>query len=135
MIILLDDADKIKDYVKEYPKYVTDLIASYNKPLTIVFPGAKKLAKNLIADDGSIAIRIVKHKFCELLIQKLGKPLVSTSANISGSYTPTAFRDISDYIKSNVDFVVNIDQNIITPAQPSSVIKIDLSGNYSVIRP
>jgi L-threonylcarbamoyladenylate synthase len=134
MIILLNDAEKIKDYVKEYPKYVTDLIESYNKPLTIVFPGARNLAKNLIAEDGSIAIRIVKHDFCSQLIAKFGKPIVSTSANISGSPAPAAFRDISDYIKKKVDLVVDMDQNIITPARPSSIIKIDSNGSYSVIR-
>lgn len=135
LIILLDSIDKIKDYVENYPIQITDLIINYHKPLTIVFPGAKKLAKNMIAEDGSIAIRIVRHEFCRNLIKEFGKPLVSTSANISGTKTPTLFRDIPEYIKTKVNYVVDFEQGNLVPSMPSTVIKIDQIGNYEVLRP
>ena len=133
-IILLDQIDKIKDYVEVFPPQVSDLISNYNRPLTIVFPKAKNLSKNLIADDGSIAIRVVRHDFCKRLIHALGKPLVSTSANVSGTQTPLLFRDIDDYIKEKVNYVVDLDQHRINPISPSTVIKIDEKGNYEILR-
>lgn len=135
LIILLDSVDKIKDYVKNYPEQASDLIKDYHKPLTIVFNGAKNLAKNLIAVDGTIAIRIVKHEFCSKLIKELGRPLVSTSANVSGTYTPVVFRDVSDFIKSHVNYVVNVEQSNLQPATPSTVIKMDKTGSYEILRP
>jgi len=135
LIILLDNADKIKDYVADYPQQVSDLLHNYHKPLTIVFPGAKNLAKKLIAEDGSIAIRIIRHEFCNNLIKEFGKPLVSTSANISGVETPLLFRNISDFVKEKVDYIVDYEQNKLHPSSPSSVIKIDDTGNYEVLRP
>jgi len=134
LIILLDHIDHIQDYVKMVPKQVEDLIKNYHKPLTVVFPNAKNLAKNLVPEDGSIAIRIVNHPFCRQLIKTYGKPIVSTSANISGTPTPVVFRDIAEIIKSKVNYVVDIDQNNIHPASPSTVIKIDTSGNYDILR-
>lgn len=134
LIILLDHIDKIQDYVQLVPKQVEDLIKNYHKPLTIVFPKAKNLAKNLISDDGSIAIRVVNHSFCRQLIKAFGKPIVSTSANVSGTPNPVVFREISEMIKSKVNYVVDIDQNIIQPASPSTVIKIDTYGNYDILR-
>jgi len=133
-IILLDSIEKIKEYVEVFPPQIKDLILHYNKPLTIVFPKAKNLAKNLISDDGSIGIRIVNHPFCTKLIKELGKPLVSTSANVSGSSTPILFRDISEYIKAKVNYVVDVDQYKLSPTSPSTVIRIETSGNYEIIR-
>jgi len=133
-IILLDHVDKIKDYVTDFPLQVSDLIMNYNRPLTIVFPGAKNLARKLIAEDGSIAIRVVRHDFCKRLIKELGKPLVSTSANVSGTKTPILFCEISDYIKDSVNYVVNLDQHKLRQVSPSTVIKIDEKGNYEILR-
>lgn len=135
LIILLDSVDKIKNYVQNYPEQASDLIDSYHKPLTIVFSGAKNLAKNLIAEDGTIAIRIIKHEFCNKLIKGFGKPLVSTSANVSGTTTPAVFRDITDFIKSHVNHVVNVEQDNLQPSTPSTVIKMDQTGNYEILRP
>lgn len=134
-IILLDHENRIKEYVSNYPEQASDLIRSYHKPLTIVFSGAKNLAKNIIAKDGTIAIRVIKHEFCAKLIKEFGKPLVSTSANVSGNPTPAVFRDISEFIKSHVNYVVNVEQNNLQPAAPSTVIKMDDTGSYQVIRP
>ncbi len=135
LIILLDEVDKIKNYVENFPPQIADLILNYNRPLTIVFPKAKNLAKNIISDDGSIAIRVVRHQFCKKLISKLDKPLVSTSANVSGTSTPMLFNEISEYIKKKVGYIVNIDQHNLVPVSPSTVIKIDHSGNYEILRP
>ncbi len=135
MIVLLDEVDQIKNYVSHYPEQVSDLIDNYPKPLTIVFSGAKNIAKGLIADDGSIAIRVVKHEYCKQLIKTLGKPIVSTSANVSGDPTPAVFRDISDFIKKKVEYVVKLEQGNLSPALPSTVIKMDVTGSYEVLRP
>jgi len=135
LIILLDSAHKIKNYVSHFPEQAIDLIDHYHKPLTIVFSGAKNIAKNLIAEDGTIAIRIVKHRFCTELIKKFGKPLVSTSANVSGTPTPAVFRDITEFIKSQVNFVVDYEQDKLEPATPSTVIKMDQNGSYEILRP
>ena len=82
-----------------------------------------------------MAIRVVKHDFCSKLIKEYGKPLVSTSANISGTPTPSLYRDISEFIKSNVNYIVQVEQDKLQPAAPSTVIKMDESGSYQMIRP
>jgi L-threonylcarbamoyladenylate synthase len=134
LIILVDEMDRLQEYVEKVPEQVKDLIQNYHKPLTVVFPKAKNLAKNLIAKDGTIAIRVVNHQFCKQLIKALDKPLVSTSANVSGTTTPIVFRDISDFIKEKVNYVVNIEQEKLNPSSPSTVIKIDDDGNYEILR-
>lgn len=134
MIILLSDFEQLKEYVKDVPPIAADLIRYIEKPLTIIYDGAKNLASNLIADDGTIAIRIVKHDFCRELIQRLGKPLVSTSANLSGDPSPQFFAHIKDHIKTNVDYIVNLEQHSKIANKPSTIIKLEKSGKYIVIR-
>lgn len=134
LIILVDEVETIKNYVDNFPEQVEDLINNYHKPLTIVFPKAKNLAKNILANDGTVGIRVVRHEFCKRLIKEFGKPIVSTSANVSGSPTPILYREISDYIKEKVNHVVDWDQNKMEPASPSTVIKIDENGSYELIR-
>jgi len=134
MIILLSDFEHLKKYVKEVPPIAADLIQSIEKPLTIIYDGAKNLASNLIAPDGTIAIRIVKHDFCCALIQRLGKPLVSTSANISGDPNPQFYAHIQDNIKTKVDYIVKLEQNFNIVNKASTIIKLEKSGKYIVIR-
>jgi len=134
MIILLADFDQLQNYVHKVPPIAADLIQSIDKPLTIIYNGARNLAHNLISKDGTIAIRIVKHHFCRALIRKLGKPLVSTSANLSGAQSPLFFTHIQDDIKKNVDYIVNLDQNIKVANKASTIIKLELSGKYTIIR-
>lgn len=134
MIVLLADFDQLKHYVEDIPAIAADLIQSIDKPLTIIYNGAKNLAPNLIAKDGTIAIRIVKHDFCRALIQRLGKPLVSTSANISGAISPLFFSYIEDSIKAKVNYVVNLDQKLNTENKASTIIKLEKSGTYTIIR-
>lgn len=134
MIILLSDYDQLHHYVKEVPSIAADLIQSIDKPLTIIYNGAKNLAPNLIAKDGTIAIRIVKNDFCRALIQLLGKPIVSTSANFSGEQSPHFFTHIQDAIKKRVDYIVNLEQSNKLVKMASTIIKLEKSGKYTIIR-
>ncbi|RZK54896.1 MAG: threonylcarbamoyl-AMP synthase [Pedobacter sp.] len=134
LIILLDTDNKLQSYVNEIPEVAYELIEYAEKPMTIVFSNAKNLAKNAINSDGSIGIRIVKHDFCEQLLQRFRKPIVSTSANISGQPTPLFFDEIDQDIISAVDYVVDWEQEIRTPKTPSTIVKLGPSGQFEFIR-
>ncbi len=134
MLVLIDEAARIPSYVNEMPELAWDLIELSEKPLTIIYPAAKNLAKNLIAEDGSIGIRVSREKFTRELIRRFRKPIVSTSANISGKPAPVFFDEISDEIKSAVDYVVNYRQDDLTKASPSGIIKLGVNGEVKVIR-
>jgi len=134
MIILLDQMEKLERYVDKVPDFAWDLISNWNNPLTVVYPGAKNVAKNLIAPDGSVGIRIVKDEFCLKLTSMLNAPLVSTSANISGEGVSLVFRDIPESILKEVDYVVNLHRERIIQAKPSTIIKFDDKGEFSVVR-
>lgn len=134
LIILLDNDHKLQSYVKEVPEIAYDLIEFAENPLTIIYSGAKNLAPNAIAKDGSIGIRIVKHDFCEQLLQRFKKPLISTSANISGEASPACFDEISDEIKTGVDYVVNLEQNDRSKRKASTIMKLEADGLFSFIR-
>ncbi len=134
MLLLLDKASELIWYVDEIPELANDLIKLTNKPLTIIYPRAKSLAKNLIANDGTIGIRIVKDEFCEKLISKFGKPIVSTSANISGEASPSNFSEINENIINAVDYIVKWKQNDNSRKVPSGIIKLGINGEVVVIR-
>jgi len=134
MLILIDDAYRIPSYIDEMPELAWDLIELSEKPLTIIYPTAKNLAKNLIAEDGSIGIRVSKDEFTKELIRRFKKPIVSTSANISGQAAPAFFDEISNEIKSAVDYIVNYRQNDTTQSSPSGIIKLEVNGEIKVIR-
>ncbi len=134
MIMLLDNDNKIPLYVKEVPNMAWDLLDLSDKPLTIIYPGAKNLAKNLINEDGSVGIRVTHDTFCNKLIYQLRKPLVSTSANISGKPAPAIYSEIDDYIISQADYVVKWRQEQKKKRPPSGIIKIGMSGEISVLR-
>jgi L-threonylcarbamoyladenylate synthase len=133
-IILLDQDHKLPSYVTEIPDVAYELIAYAENPLTIIFSGAKNLAKNVINADGSIGIRVVKHDFCQQLLQRFRKPIVSTSANISGSASPRFFDEIATEIKTAVDHIVALDQDDHTIKKPSTIIKLGPSGQFEFIR-
>lgn len=135
LLILVDTPDRINDYVKEVDHLALDLVKSYNKPLTVIFPGAKNLAKGVAADDKSIGIRVVKDDFCRQLITSFGKAITSTSANISGFRPPIRFQEISDEIKNGVDYVVNLHQDRIKDLKPSRIIRIKEKGDFEIVRP
>lgn len=134
MIILLDTVNKLQSYVNEVPEIAYDLIEFSENPLTIIYSGAKNLAPNVPAEDGSIGIRIVKHQFCEQLLQRFRKPIVSTSANLSGQIPPASFDDISEEIIKGVDYIVNYEQNTISDKRPSTIMKLEPGGRFSFIR-
>jgi L-threonylcarbamoyladenylate synthase len=133
-IILLDNDSKIQSYVSEVPDVAYDLIEFAENPLTIIFSGAKNLAKNVINADGTVGIRIVKHDFCQQLLQRFRKPITSTSANVSGSPTPQTFDEISNDIKDAVDYIVDWEQELQTPKKASTIMKIGPGGQFSFIR-
>lgn len=134
MLVLLDRIAKIQNFVSELPEIAWDLIELSEKPLTIIYDGARHLAPNLIGEDGSIGIRITNERFTQKLIQRFKKPLVSTSANTSGSPSPANFMEVQEEIISGVDYVVNYRQNDFTEASPSGIIKLGADCSIKVIR-
>lgn len=134
LIILITDENDIVNYTDQYNLNIFDYIKGLSKPTTIIYNNAKNLANNLISADGSIGIRIVKDDFCRKLIKKFGKPVVSTSSNLSGYPPPGIFADIDIAILNGVDYVVRHGQEEQMPGQPSTVIKINPDGTYLVVR-
>ena len=135
LIILIDDPKNIEHYVKEIPEITWDLMKNVEKPLTIIYPNARNLPKNVIAEDNSIAIRIVRNEFCIRLIREFGKPIVSSSANVSGEPAPLVFRCVSENIKRSVDYVVNLYQDVLQEVKPSRIIRLKEDGEFNIIRP
>jgi len=134
LLVLVDSASKIPSYVDEVPDMAWQLIEITEKPLTIIYPEAKNLATNLIAADHSIGIRVTRELFSKTLCEQFRKPIVSTSANISGKPTPSNFSQIDEEIKSAVDYVVNWRQDEKSEPQPSSIIKLDKGNVIQIIR-
>ena len=134
MLILLDNPVKLQTYIQEVPDIAWDLIDLTDKPLTIILDGAKNLATNLISNDGSIGIRITAEDFSRELCMRFRKPIVSTSANITGQPTPQSFNQIDPQILELGDYVVEYRQNEMSKQTPSSIIKLEANGNINIIR-
>lgn len=149
MLVLLDAPGKLQGYVREVPEIAWELLdatlngvngdASLNgengvRPLTIIYPGARGLAPNLIAEDGSVGIRLTEEPFSKALCAGLKRPIVSTSANISGHPGARYFDEITEEIKSGVDYVCRYRQDDKEPKQPSSIIKLGVDGTFVLIR-
>jgi len=134
-IVLLDSPNKLSLYVEQIPLITWDLLKNITTPLTIIYPGGKNLAPNILGEDGSIAIRIADHEFCRELIRGFGKPVVSTSANLSGEASPHSFNEINHAIVEQVDYTVGMYHDIISPSSPSRIIKLYENGEFNVIRP
>lgn len=135
MIILMDTENRLASYVDGIPDVVYDLIEYSEKPLTLILEGAKALASNIInPNDNSIGIRITKEKFSNQLIQKFRKPIVSTSANISGESFPSIFDEISPEIIKQVDYVVQYRQDDLKKSVPSGIVRIGKDLTIKVIR-
>jgi len=135
MIVLLADENDIPKYVTQPNPKIFDYIKGIHKPTTFIYEGAINLAKNMIQGDGSIGIRLTNDPFCKKLIRRFGKPLVSTSANISGYPTPSIFEDVDFEIKSGVDYIVQHRQDDVTAASPSAIVKLNADGSLNIIRP
>lgn len=134
MLVLMENIGLLASYVDEVPDVAWDLIELSEKPTTIIYDGAKNLAKNLIAEDGSIGIRITKELFSSDLIRKFRKPIVSTSANFSGKPSPKFFTEIDSDLLSLVDYTVQYRRDDNTPSVPSSIIKLGKGGLVKIIR-
>ena len=133
-IVLLHDVNLITNYVEEVPPILEDLIFSFDFPTTIIYSGAKNLAKNVIAADGSIAIRIVKRGFVYELLQAYGKPIVSTSANFSGEAAPVMFKNISKSLLDKMDYIVLAGRADLKELRPSTIIRLKPNGEFDIIR-
>ena len=134
MLVLVNGTKMLKQYLNAFPLHAQELISSAKKPTTIIYPGARKLAGNLVAEDGSVGIRITSDPFCQKLIAFTGKPIVSTSANFSGDPSPSLFNEINMEIRRRVDHVVNWRQDEKDPSQSSAIIKLEAGGGISIIR-
>lgn len=134
MIILIDVPVKLEYYLDEVPDMAWDLIEISEKPLTIIYDKARYVAPNLIAEDGTLAIRVTQEKFSQELCKRFRKAIVSTSANVSGEASPQNFSQISDVIKEGVDYIVGFRQEETSNPKPSSIIKLGLGGEIKVIR-
>lgn len=151
LVLLANDMDMVARYIKQIPDVAIDLVEVNDKPMTIVYPGAVctsapkegekaaadryHLAYNTVAEDGSVGIRIPMMDFCKELIYKLARPIVSTSANISGEPSPKTFADIPDDIKNAVDYIVDPSLEAGSTGLASQIIKLEVDGQVQIIRP
>lgn len=134
MLLLMDSSAKLNYYVQEVPDVAWDLIELADSPLTVIYSGARNVAPNLLAEDGSVGIRITQEEFSHKLCERFRKPLVSTSANVSGAPSPANFSEISETIKSGVDYIVRYRQEDLSKAAPSHIIKLGAGGLVKIIR-
>ncbi len=134
LIILVGSMEMLSNYVETIPNMVIKLIKKTKNPLTVIYQNAKNLSKNVLAEDGSVAIRIPNDEFCLELIKAFGKPIVSTSANISEEPAPKNFSQIKRSIMINMDYVVKWKQNDLTENQPSTIVMMEETGNITYLR-
>ena len=135
MLVLVDSAVKVDFYVSEVPDVAWDLIELATRPLTIIYDGARNLAPNLLAEDGSVGIRVTQERFSQQLCRQYRKAIVSTSANLSGTPSPHCFADICDEVKLAVDYIVDYRREETAETTPSSIIKLGAKGEVKIIRP
>ncbi len=133
LIILVDSLAMLKQYVPEFPEIIHSFLQKAERPTTVIYNNPRGLAPNVVAQDDTVAIRMVKHEFCEKLIHEFGKPLVSTSANISGCPAPGDFHEIDPLLLNKADYIVNLplkkSQNT-----ASQIIKVNDLGKIEYLR-
>ena len=134
LVLLACDLDMVARYIREIPSIAIDLVEVNDTPMTIVYPGAQGLAPSVVAEDGSVGIRIPLNEFCVQLVRRLRVPLVSTSANISGNPAPVRFSEIDPAIVSAVDWVAPKKYDAGATGRPSQIIKLGLRGEVEIIR-
>lgn len=134
MLVLTDSMTSIERYVDEVPEMAFSLNDLSEKPITIIYDHAINVAPNLLGDNNSLGMRVSREKFSNELCKRFRKPIVSTSANISGEPTAHYFKEISENIKSQVDYVVQYRQNDVEPHEASSVIMLSADGTIKVLR-
>ena len=143
LVLLASDLDMVAKYVKEIPSIAVDLVEVNDAPMTIIYPGAitsdvpdrHYIAHNAVAEDGSVGIRIPMNEFCVELVRKLGRPIVSTSANISGEPSPQVYADIAQEIRDAVDYIVPRKLEQDATGFASQIIKVEVDGQVQIIRP
>lgn len=133
LIILVDSIDRLKDYVKNPSPIAEDLIKAAHNPLSIIYKESKGLAKNL-SSDGSVCVRVTTNEFCQEVIRRLGHPITSTSANMSGEPSPANFSDISEKMKNAADYVVSLYHDVIVKPKASTIIKINDDNTFEIVR-
>lgn len=134
MILLVDNENRLDRYIESVPEQAWSLIEYAENPLTIVYDKAKNLPDNLIAEDRSIAFRVTRDEFCKMLTERLRKPIVSTSANISGETYPATFDEINESILRGVDYVVDWKRQEKNRNKPSSIIRLRNNGQFEFLR-
>ena len=140
-ILLVGSMEQIDPYIKQVPEMARSLVELAHTPLTIIYPDALSaawhpngLAPEVIAADGSVAIRVVHHPFCNALLQRLNRPIVSTSANFTGQPTPKTFAEIDPELRKQVDYCVDPSLEAPATGKPSSIIKLGINGEVTIIR-
>ncbi|HJH60211.1 MAG TPA: threonylcarbamoyl-AMP synthase [Bacteroidetes bacterium] len=133
LIILVDSIERISDYVVNMPAVARDLIAAAHNPLSIIYSESKGLAKNISAD-GTVCVRVTSNELCKEVIKKFGRPITSTSANISGDPSPMYYGEISDNVKQLVDYEVLLFHDVLTKPKPSTIIRLFEDNTFKVIR-
>ncbi len=135
LITLIDEVENLPRYVKEVPPIAYDLLQRSANPLSIIYPSGQNLASNALGPDGSVCIRVTNSSFCKSLVKTFGAPIASTSANFAGQPTPLYFRQISSDLIKNVDYVVNLFQDVISMPKASTIIRLEPDGSFTIIRP
>ena len=133
LICLVSDFKMLNQYVADIPEVAYDILKYASKPTTIIYDKPIRVAQNLLADDESLAVRVSRHDFSKSLIRKFKRPIVSTSANLSGQTTPNSFQEIDPAILAGVDYVVNLERNK-KNGPPSAIIKLKTDGTVKIIR-
>jgi len=133
-VLLVHNMDMLRQYVKEVHPRLDTLLSFHERPLTVVYNRAKNLPNNAVADDGSIAIRVVRDPFCKALIGTFGKPLIATTANVSDTPCSTHFGEISSTILQGVDYVARHRQHEKTPSEPSIIVRVSGRGDLDFLR-
>lgn len=134
LIVLIDSADHLDHYVVSVPDIARELVDVAVKPLTIIYEGAYNMAANVLGDQDSVGIRIPNDEFCHRLCERFGKPIVSTSANVSGQPTAKTFADIDPAIVNGVDYAVNYRRSDTSSHAPSNIILLGRDGTFKIIR-
>lgn len=134
LIILVNSYEMLSQYVDKVPDIAHDLISSIENPVTVIYDNARNLPKNVMASDKTIAIRIVNNEFCKRLIAGINRPIISSSANLSGQPTPVVYSKISDAVKNQADYAVQLYHEEFNQARASSIIRLFENGEYKIIR-
>ena len=133
LIVLVDSIEMLKKYVKNFPLVAPDIIKAAKNPLSVIYSESQGLAENVSADK-TICIRVVDNDFCKALIHKLGRPITSTSANLTGDAAPSIFAEITEQIKSSVDYVVQLYHDVLTKPKASTIIRLYDDNSFDIIR-